>query len=78
MTKLPGYAKYRAVLRDGNEQEFAVVVVQDTGSVSWTVVSEQEFNDANCDDLPDDLFDQVNSAYGNLKLLGNDVPDEGT
>jgi len=74
MNRYPGIAKYRAMLGDENDQKCAIVVVQDTGSISWTVVSEQEFNDADCNDLPEDLFELVNSAYGNLSLLGNDQP----
>lgn len=74
MTTLPKITKYRAVLGAEGDQDFAIVVVQDTGSVSWSLVGEQEYNDANCDDLPEEMFDQVNTAYEHLKLLGNDVP----
>jgi len=71
-----GATKYRAVLGEKTAPELAIVVVQDNGSISWSAVSEQEYNTADCDDLPNDLFEQVNSAYASLKSLDDPVDDD--
>lgn len=68
MTEGHGYTKYRAVLGDGDAREFLIVTVLDTGSVSWTPVSEDAFNDAACPDLPDNLFGQVEAVFGQLQF----------
>lgn len=69
------FAKYRAVLDDGREKVFAFVVVQGNGSISWEVVGEQQFHDATLDDLPQQLFEQVNGIFRQLNALG-DFPDD--
>lgn len=61
--------KYRTTLGDGNNRQFAIVIVQATGGISWSFISEQEFNMADCDDLPEHLLDQVATAYEHLKSL---------
>ena len=68
-----GITRYRAVLSDENGKEFAIVAVSYDGSISWSTVSEDRFNNANCDDLPKDLFEQVNHAYGKLNFSNDDV-----
>ena len=67
--------KYRAVLGDADEPEFLIVTVVDNGSISWTVVTEQVYADSGCDDLPQDLFGQVNAVYGKLQISGGGEDD---
>ena len=76
MNDNPGFANYRAVLGDGAEKAFAIVTVMEHGSISWSIVTEHEFNDANYNDIPQDLFEQVNDAYRQLSFLDDDIADD--
>ena len=67
-----GAGKYRAVLGDGNDKALAIVTIMDDGSISWFIVSEQEFNDADYSDLPKDLFGQINDVYEKLNFSDDD------
>lgn len=69
---------YRAILGEGDEKAFSIVTVHEVGSISWEPVSEQEFNDAHYDDLPQDVFAQVNDIYNQLNFSNDDIADEMT
>lgn len=70
------FANYRAILGDGDEKAFAIVTIHQIGTTSWELVTEQEFNDAHYDDLPKDLFAQVNDVYSQLNFSNDDIADE--
>ena len=78
MNKNLGFVKYRAILGDGGEKAFAIVTVQELGTISWEFVTEQDFNDTHYDDLAEDLFAQVNAAYNQLNFSNDDIADETT
>lgn len=69
---------YRAILGEGDEKAFVIVTVFEVGSISWEPVSEQEYNDAHYDDLPQDLYAQVNDIYNQLNFSDDDIADEMT
>ena len=69
------FGNFRAVLGDGDDKAFAIVTVDLHGSISWEVVTEQDFNAAEFDDLPQDLFERVNDMYGQLNFFGDDSDD---
>ena len=78
MNKNFSFVKYRAILGDGDEKAFTIVTVQQLGTISWEAITEQEFSDAQYDDLPEDLFAQVNGAYNQLNFSDDDIADEIT
>lgn len=72
------FGNYRAILGAGDEKAFAIVTAHEVGTVSWDLVTEQEFNDSQHDDLPEALFAQVNDVYIQLNSLNDDITDEAT
>jgi len=70
------YGKFRAVLGRGDDKAFAIVSVDAYGSISWDIVSEPEFSMASLDDLPQDLFAEVNTVYEQLNFSDDDIADE--
>lgn len=67
------FGNFRAVLGDGDDKAFAIVTLDLHGSISWEVVTEQDFNAAEFDDLPQDLFERVNDFYGQLNFSTDDI-----
>ncbi|HEY9163809.1 MAG TPA: hypothetical protein VIN57_04280 [Magnetovibrio sp.] len=72
MSEQKAVGNFRAVLGKGGDQAFAIVTVDAYGSISWLVVSEQEFNEATYDDLPQELFAGVNDFYEKLNFSIDD------
>jgi hypothetical protein len=67
------FGNFRAVLGDGDDKAFTIVTVDRYGSISWLAVSEPEFNAAEYDDLPPDLFEKVNDFYDQLNFSIDDT-----
>jgi len=74
------YGNFRAVLGEGDDKAFTIVTVDQFGSISWSIVTELEFNEAKFDDLPQDLFKGVNDFYEQLNFSIDDpaVTADGT
>lgn len=72
------FGSFRAVLGDGDDKAFAIVTLDLHGSISWEVVTEQAFNAAELDDLPQDLFKRVNDFYEQLNFSIDDSDDSAT